>query len=429
MDIQKCFEKFYEKIKLTPKQKKDAISKYEGVCQKLHSQYYPDTEYNGSTKLLIGSYGKKTNIRPPRDVDVLFIMPGDKFKQYDDNESNGQSQLLQDVKDILSEKYSTTEKIKAWGKVVLVQFSDGKHSIELLPAWENELVDGTFLIPNTENGGAWDEWDPRSEINRIKKSDSETKKTKSLIRMIKKWTENCTVKIKSYLIEKAVVDFFQINSPEGDYSELVPKFFDYFLNITTNEEQKSHIQTAKNRSDKARQNETNGKLEDAVAEWKKVFGDDFPVLEKTEKSFGTAIEELQELYPSPREEFLREPFDLNPEYVLEIDARVDQDGYRPDLLSRIKLFGKLLKRKKQLIFHITRNTVPAPYQIKWKVRNYGDEAQKAGDLRGEISDDKGNEEKNENTKYWGEHYVECYAIKDGYCVALAKIFVPIGIIS
>ena len=98
MSIQKQFEQFYENIKLTSSQREDAKKKYNGVCKKLHDHYYPDSEYNGSTKLLIGSYGKRTNIRPPRDVDVLFIMPDDKFDQYDDNESNGQSQLLQDIK-------------------------------------------------------------------------------------------------------------------------------------------------------------------------------------------------------------------------------------------------------------------------------------------------------------------------------------------
>ena len=91
LTIQNQFEKFYENIKLTPAQREDAKKKYRGVCKKLHDHYYPDIEYIGKTKLLFGSYGKHTNIKPPRDVDVLFIMPEDKFAQYDDNQSNGQS--------------------------------------------------------------------------------------------------------------------------------------------------------------------------------------------------------------------------------------------------------------------------------------------------------------------------------------------------
>ncbi len=428
MNIQRCFEKFYKNILLTSAQRKDAKSKYVGVCKKLHSHYYPNKDYDGSTKLLIGSYGKHTHLRPPRDVDVLFIMPGDKFKQYDDNESNGQSQLLQDIKNILSKKYTTTEIIKAWGKIVLIKFSDGTHNIELLPAWENEAVEGTFLIPNTANGGAWDEWDPRSEIKKIKESDAQTGKTKALIRIVKKWTENCSISIKSYEIEDAVVGFFTIYSAESDYSTLVTQFFAYFINVNQNVNRKSHIETAKNRAEKALQLEEDDKLEDAVSEWKKIFGDTFPSLEKSEKSFDQTLVELQESYPSEKEEFLEEPFRLNPGFDFKIDAHVDQNGFRRKSLGEIILNKLLLRKQKSLTFHITKNTVPYPYSIKWKVRNFGEEAQNAGDLRGEITSDRGKEEKIESTKYWGEHYVECYAIKDGVCVAFSRVFVPIGTI-
>lgn len=429
MDIQKCFDKFYENIKLTSSQREDARSKYEGVCEKLHSHYYPNIEHNGNTKLLIGSYGKHTNIRPPRDVDVLFIMPGDKFEQYDDNESNGQSQLLQDIKEILSEKYSATELIKAWGKVVLIKFADGTHNVELLPAWENEAIDGTFLIPNTANGGAWDEWDPRSEIKKIKDSDTQTGKTKPLIRMIKKWTENCSVSVKSYQIEDAVVDFFEIYSAGNNYSQLISQFFSYFLSVTTNEERKSHIETAKNRAEKACQLEEDGKFEEVVEEWKKIFGDDFPSIEKTEKSFEMTLEDLQKAYPSEKEEYLLEPIELNSEFKLSVDAHVEQNGFRKDLLSRILLNKSFLRKQKTLTFHVVKNTLPYPYKIKWKVRNFGEEAREADDLRGEITNDRGKEEKVEHTRYWGEHYVECYGIKDGSCVTFARILVPIGTLS
>lgn len=209
MSVNGQFLQFYENIKLTPSQREDAITKHAGVCRKLHDYYYPTIEYNGDTKLLIGSYGKHTHIRPARDIDVIFMLPPEKFEKYNDNQSNSQSQLLQDIKNILEEKYPNTP-IKAFGKVVVLEFADTKHNVELLPAWENE--DGTFTIPNSESGGYWEQWDPRSEIQRIKDSDFKTGKTKSLIRIIKKWSENCTIKLKSYEIENKVLDFFSTKS-------------------------------------------------------------------------------------------------------------------------------------------------------------------------------------------------------------------------
>ena len=38
----------------------------------------------------------------------------------------------------------------------------------------------------------------------------------------------------------------------------------------------------------------------------------------------------------------------------------------------------------------------------------------------------GSETKKESTLYLGEHYVECYIIKDNRCVATAQVFIPIG---
>lgn len=431
MSINDSFKTFFENIRLTISQKEDAVTKYIGVCQKLHDYYYPEKKYDGRTKLLIGSYGKHTNIRPPRDIDVIFILPTDKFKQYDDNQSNGQSQLLQDVRRILQEKYQDTQ-IEAWGKVVVLKFTDSKHRVDLLPGWEND--DGAFTIPNSENGGTWEHWDTRAEMKRIEDSDNTTKITRSIIRLIKKWSENCTVKLKSFQIENAVLDYLNSNDViNKEYSYIVCDFFRYFKDVCTDRIVKSHLSTAVNRAVKACDYEKDRNLEKASDEWIKIFGDDFPkTYNTTEKSGGLQdrILTLQTNYPSTKEEYLNKNYDiafkLNPNYHIRIDALISQKGYRQNWLSTFIQNRCFLHKRKKIIFSIVDNNVPEPYGVKWKVRNFGDEAKDSSDLRGEISDDAGSEQKEENTKYYGEHYVECYIIKDGYCVALDKIIVPIG---
>lgn len=430
MKMDDRFLKFHENIKLTAAQREDAIAKHTGVCKKLHDYYYPTIKYTGNTKLLIGSYGKKTNIRPARDVDVIFIMPPEKFVQYDDNNSNCQSQLLQDVKRILMEKYPNTP-IKTFGKVIVLEFADTKHNVELLPAWEN--ADGTFNIPNSENCGSWEHWNPRLEIKKIKDCYLKYDKTKFLIRVIKKWSENCTANIKSFKIENNVLEFFAISGDsDKEYPILVRDFFEYFYNATNDENLKSHIATALNRAKKACDFEENDKTDDAIVEWRKIFGDDFPVT--IEKEFLDVIDEnIKKLYlsfPSDKEEYLGEKYgiatNLNSEYRLKIDADVAQDGFRNNPLSYFIHKKFPLLKNKRLVFKIIKNTIPPPFEIKWKVRNFGDEAKMAGGLRGEISDDIGRAEKKESTRYMGEHYVECYIIKNGVCIAQDKILVPIG---
>jgi len=431
MSVENQFQKFYENIKLTSLQREDAVKKYKGVCKKLHNHYYPDIKYNGKTKLLVGSYGKKTHIRPARDIDVIFIMPQEKYDKYSDNTSNCQSQLLQDIKKILEEKYSSID-IKAFGKVVVVSFSDTKHKVEVIPAWENDS--GVFIIPNSENGGYWENCDYRKGIKAVNESEAETGRTRMLIRMVKKWSDNCTAKVKSFQIEQAVLSFFSGNSQkEKTCAVLIRDFFNYFSNSVYDEGLKNHLNTAIRRSVKACDFENDGDLKNSVIEWQKIFGLDFPITLEKDISSTTLEDQLTILYknyPSHKEEYLDSKYgiitNINPEYKFKINADVEQDGFRIHSLSYFLLNRIYLKKYKKLVFKITKNSVPEPFQVKWKVRNFGEEAHKSDDLRGEISDDGGSRIKAENTKYAGEHYVECYIIKDNICVAMARIFVPIG---
>jgi hypothetical protein len=429
--IEQQFQKFYENIKLTPAQKQDAIDKYTGVCKKLHDTYYPNTTYNGSTKLLIGSYGKHTSIRPARDVDVIFIMPKEKFDQYDDNTSNKQSQLLQDIKAILETKYPNTP-IKADGKIVKIEFSETKHDVELVPGWEND--DGSFTIPDSENGGSWIVQRYREEIKAIAESDAATGKTKFLIRMIKKWSDNCSANLRSFHIEQKVLSYFNAADRSGyTTGKLVREFFQYYHDTIIDSGLQSHLNTAYSRAKKACDFQANDKIDDAIEEWIKIFGSDFP---KTVKAFSIErsdllILDLQRKYPAPDEEFLDRdfgiPFAIDPQYTVKVDVMINQNGWRSNhwLLSSFKQLGYRISKRAKLVFSIVENNVPGPYQVMWKVRNYGDEARDLDKLRGEITPDEGLRQKKESTLYHGEHYVECYIIKDNKCVATGQIFVPI----
>lgn len=424
--MQKNFELFYQKIKLTARQRADAKVKYRGVCKTLHDFYYPSVEYSGTTKLLIGSYGKHTNIRPPLDVDVLFKMPESEFGRYDSYGSNGQSQLLQDIRGVLRETYTTTETVCGWGKVVLIEFSDGTHNVELLPAWENE--DGSFKIPNTENGGTWEDWNPRIEIEKINESDRVSHGlTRFLIRVIKKWKQGCSVKMKSFEIEEKVTIFLDNNDYTGkNHSVLVRDFFSFLLGSENDEVRKSHMSTAFGRAVKACEYEDAGSFDAAVAEWKKVFGDDFPSMALVKSTETALVGRCSPTSPdySINEEYIEDYYPINIQNSVQVSCLVDQDGFRPSLLEKLPY----LKRDKKLEFSAKTDVIP-PFSMKWKVRNFGDEARLAKDLRGEISNDQGRMHKIEHTRYKGGHYVECYVIKDDVCVARGHKEVPIEILK
>ena len=276
------FKEFCENIRLTQKQNEDAKTKYSGVCKTLHKYYYEST-YDEKTKFLFGSYKTKTNIRPldeMQDVDVLFQIPQETFDKFDNYEINGQSALLQEIKDVLKETYSTTDKISVWGKVVLVKMADNTHNVEVLPAKEKE--NGTFTIPNSSDGGSWEEFDPRTQIDEFQSSNDRTNGlTAELARMMKAWKRNTlSMNYPSYELLSDIMLFldteFTSGTEQEEYPELVKNFLDYIKNRCIDENRKSHIETAYNRSVKAIEYIDSDKPKEASEKWHKVFGDQFP---------------------------------------------------------------------------------------------------------------------------------------------------------
>ena len=275
MDIN--FKTFYQNIQLTSTQKEDAKCKYSRVAETLHNHYYSDTKYTGETKFLFGSYAKGTHIRPARDIDMMFKIPDDTWQQYVDNQSNSQAQLLQDVKKVLEKTYPNT-KIKTDRMIVVVEFSEGDHNVEVVPSRESD--DGTFCVPDSANGGNWKTVDPRKEIAEIRSSEERTHRTRFLIRIVKKWSEHSNAQkiISSYNIERVVLDFLFTyhNPPEKQKSELVRDFFLFAHNGVVKEDLQSRLSTAYKRSEKALEFEKERNLEKASEEWRKIFGGDFP---------------------------------------------------------------------------------------------------------------------------------------------------------
>lgn len=281
--MEKEFNEFIERIQLTQDQKEDAKTKYEGVCEKLHSEFYTSS-YNGNSKFLFGSYKTLTNIRPiipEQDVDVIFKIPEDEFNKYKNYQSNGPAALLDKIRVTLKEKYTTTDEIRAWGKIVLVRFTDGKHNVEVLPALE--LENGIFEIPNTENGGKWEIFDPRSQIDKVFQSNTKTEGLAiKFCQMIKTWKRQvASLNISSYQIENHVIAFFNFYLiQDKSIATIVKDFFEYLkLNIDSNN--KSYVETAVARALKAIEYENSERYKEACTEWQKIFGADFPSFDES----------------------------------------------------------------------------------------------------------------------------------------------------
>jgi hypothetical protein len=223
--------------------------------------------------------------RPPRDVDLLFRLPASEKRDTQWNR-NVQSEILQNVKNVLARAYPATL-IKGNGPVVEVYFS--ATNVEVVPAFAR--YDDKYDICITTDGGSYKEFAPKSEIAHISYHDTQYDgKVRDLVRMMKTWQSVCNVPLKSFYIELLAVEFlkgWQYNDKTRswydwmvrDYlihlkdarSVMVPGTFEF---ISIGDSHVSRTETALGRARKAIEYE--GKYNAlAVGEWQKIFGTDF----------------------------------------------------------------------------------------------------------------------------------------------------------
>ena len=153
-----------------------------------------------------------------------------------------------------------------------------------------------------------------------------------------------------------------------------------------------------------------------------IFGNEFPsnqTIKESREDFSKSLLSFRNT-----EEFIEDKYPVNIKYDLDIEGKVYQNGFRPELLSRLKV----LRFRKEIEFYIQNTTVPKPYRVFWKVRNVGPQAEKRDCIRGQIEESK-YETKTEPISFDGPHFVECYIIKDGVCVARDRVDVPIKLDS
>jgi len=198
------------------------------------------------------------------------------------------------------------------------------------------------------------------------------------------------------------------------YNPTMPK--EYFMRNWTQEQYSNFRNKIKMYNDKVNEAYNEKDRDKSIKKWREVFGDRFPSVVRSEK-----LMETDENY-TPYEEYIADKVQkISLDYQVKIECIVKQDGFRPMLLEYIPI----LKKKKSLEFKITKINVPEPYKIYWKVKNEGEEARRANDLRGRIF--LGGKTHRESTKYKGSHFVECYIVKNNILVAMDRIDVPIEI--
>jgi len=432
MNTSLTFQEFLTNIKITDEKASDISYRYGRITKALNEEFR-NTESNTANSLQVGSYGRYTGINGISDLDMIYIMPSSKWDDY--NKVNGQKKLLDDVKKAISKTYSSSD-ISVDRCVVTVKFT--KSHIDVQPVFEVE--DQDYKYPDTYGDGAWKITKPRKEMDAmVEFEDNKNKNLRRLCKMARSWKNKHGVVMSGLLIDTLAYNFMK-STEEYDgksyayYDEMSRDFFKYLYEQPKDQKEygalgsKQRVKVKK--SFKRKSKKAYDLALEAIAattdkkkhnKWRDVYGNNFPKYVNEEAE----AKAINENYRNT-EEFIESFYQVDIKYDLKIDCDVKQDGFREGLLREF-LYKKIkLKPFKSLRFYIERNDVPGPYEVKWKVTNRGEEALKRDNVRGNIMNDLGSNERIEATKFKGSHFVECYIIKDNKVVARDTIDVPIS---
>ena len=148
----------------------DSISyRYKRITRQLNTDFW-STQSETAHSWYIGSYGRDTAARNVSDIDIYFQLPVNLYTQYNSYQSNGQSALLQAVRDAIRNTYPTIG-LKGDGQVVTIFFSDGI-TFEVLPGFANPS--GSVTFPDSNEGGSWKVCDPQAELTAFSSRNRET---------------------------------------------------------------------------------------------------------------------------------------------------------------------------------------------------------------------------------------------------------------
>ncbi len=194
--------------------------RYHALTKRLNKEFW-GSESDTLHSLYVGSYGRGTAIHVS-DIDILFILPPYYYNKYNAYVSNGQSALLQAIKNALLITYPNT-KISGDGQVVQVSFSDDVQ-FEIVPCFA--LDNGIFKYPDTHYGGSWKITNPRAEITTINHLNQTTKNNlKQLCRMIRAWKDQNDVTMCGLLIDTMAYRFLK----DWPYNKKGHLYYDWMI--------------------------------------------------------------------------------------------------------------------------------------------------------------------------------------------------------
>jgi hypothetical protein len=291
MSVATNFETFCDNLLISQSTRSTISDRYLAICKRLNKDFWAmDTTTGGR---YVGSFGRNTANSFVSDIDMLFEMPWSTYNAYNSYITNGQSALLQSVKNSIATTYPSTS-LKGDGQIVEVSFTD-KMKFEVLPAFKD--ADNSYTFANSNSGGSWKKTNPVPEINTLASGDISTNyNLRPLCRMARAWKYYNSVPISGLLLDTLAYRFLTNWSNRDKsylyYDWMSRDFFEYLKNqdstqttwyaigsgqsIYNPDNFRYKATIAHNKTLEAIQQETEGNTWSSKQKWREIYGTRFP---------------------------------------------------------------------------------------------------------------------------------------------------------
>lgn len=292
MGEREYFKEFCDNLAISTSKRAVISTRYKAITRRLNADFWGEP-HDSLFSRYVGSFGRKTSINNESDIDMVFVLPDFLKSKYDAYSYNGQSALLQSVRNSLLKTYSSS-KVGADGQVVAIPFYDNIN-FEVVPAFEDDKKFYTY--PDANNNGSWKVSKPHLEIDKVARADAQLNyNLKRLCKMTRAWKGFCNVPMNGLLIDTLAYNFLKdwaFRDKSYFYYDLMMRdFFAYLKGQNQNQkywfalgsfqfvyrkgifEYKALL--AYNKAVNAIELQKKGQYWSAKQKWREIFGYEFP---------------------------------------------------------------------------------------------------------------------------------------------------------
>lgn len=386
--------------------------------------------------LQIGSYPRFTAITPLHDLDVLYILG-----QWDASAADP-SEALDDLQMRLESGYENPTQydveISRQTHSITLKFFDEEQevfSVDIVPAYisgTNEFGNDIYVVPEivTKSHGdrkriltevskgthrmEWIKSDPRGYITVARQVNQSNDDFRKSVKLVKGWRASCKnmdedFPLKSFHLEQAMTRDF-LRNPNMEIFDAVFNFFCDLPSLIQRGQIPDRADPGKN---------IDAYVESFSDEQKEqiIQARDFFLIKLEGIAEGADISDLLKAGTYERasntEAYLfdsRIPVLTEEEFSIVGHVLPRDGGFRARILDALGV----IEVNRRIKFRCAADA-PAADLYKWKVKNDNHSQQP----RGEITNHQTLRDP-EETRYNGEHFVECYAIKSGVCIGRSR---------